>query len=105
MATINRPALGFLPRMITPQEAAAFLNVSSRTIIYWIKKDRIPYIKLPGGTERTQYRIPLGGLVSSLAGNYDLAEVLSEAEAHAEELGLSSEELKRVAIDGAGSAD
>jgi len=105
METITPPALGYLPQMITPQEAAAFLNVTSRTVLNWIDQDRIPYIRLPGGTERAQYRIPLSGLVSSLSGTFDLAAALEEGEAHARAAGLAGEDLRRLAADGTATAE
>jgi excisionase family DNA binding protein len=62
-----------LPRLISVEEAATLLAVSDTTVRNWIKNDAIPYIELPGGTERKRYRIPLQGLLTSLVGNYDLA--------------------------------
>lgn len=103
MATITPTQVspvGYLPQMITPQEAASFLHVSPRTVLNWIEQDRIPYITLPGGSERTQYRIPLSGLVSSLSGTFDLAAALAEGEARATELQLASDDLRRIAEEG-----
>ena len=62
-----------LPRLVSVEEAAALLAVADTTIRNWIKKDAIPYIVLPGGETRKQYRIPLQALLTTLAGNYDLA--------------------------------
>lgn len=62
------------PQLLTVREAAALLNVDERTIRRWIDAESIPYTKLPGG----RYRIPQGGLLSSLRGNYDLAAELRE---------------------------
>ena len=97
--TTTATPVGFLPQMITAQEAAAFLNVTSRTVLNWIHEDRIPYIELPGGSERAQYRIPLGALVSSLAGTYDLAAALADGQRRAVEAGLTGEVLKRATIE------
>jgi excisionase family DNA binding protein len=67
---------GTLPRLISVEEAAALLAVSDGTVRNWIKKDAIPYIELPGGESRKQYRIPLQGLLNTLSGNYNLASDL-----------------------------
>jgi excisionase family DNA binding protein len=64
------------PQLLTTGEAAALLKVSSRTILNWIHADRIPYVQLPPNGGRSEYRIPLQGLLSSLSGTYDLAEEL-----------------------------
>ncbi len=56
------------------------LAVSSSTVRNWIKDETIPYIELPrksGSRTRAQYRIPLQGLLNTLAGNYDLAGALA----------------------------
>jgi excisionase family DNA binding protein len=97
-ASIGSP-LSYLPRMLTPQEAGGFLNVSSRTVLSWIEQDRIPYVTLPGGTERSQYRIPLSGLVASLSGTFDLAAAVAEGEARVAEMELHTDELRRVAVE------
>lgn len=99
MATTISP-VGYLPQMITIQEAAEFLHVAPRTVLNWIAEDRIPYIRLPGGSERTQYRIPLGALVSSLTGSFDLSAALAEGEARAA-AALSDEDVKRAAVENA----
>jgi excisionase family DNA binding protein len=65
-----------LPRLVSVEEAAALLSVADTTVRNWIKKDAIPYIVLPGSETRKQYRIPLQALLTSLAGNYDLASDL-----------------------------
>jgi len=60
-------------RLITPQEAADLLRVSPHTVTNWIREERVPYVELPaadGG--RKTYRLPLGALIQSLSGNYDL---------------------------------
>jgi excisionase family DNA binding protein len=59
-------------RLITPQEAADLLRVSPHTISNWIKEGRVPYVELPGTDNRKSYRLPLGALIQSLSGNYDL---------------------------------
>jgi excisionase family DNA binding protein len=61
-------------RLISTQEAADLLGVNQRTVTYWITQDRVPYIKLPGGG----YRLPLGALLQSLSGNYDLLPHVKE---------------------------
>jgi excisionase family DNA binding protein len=63
------------PQLLTVSGAAELLNVSARTVHNWIKDDRIPYIELPGG----MYRIPQHALLSSLRGNYNLADDLEPA--------------------------
>lgn len=55
-------------RLLTTREAAELLNVSSRTVTNWIKANRVPFVRLPGG----EYRLPLDGLLDSLSGTYDL---------------------------------
>jgi excisionase family DNA binding protein len=80
-----------LPRLLSVDEAAELLAVSSSTIHNWIRDESIPYIKLPGGSERTRYRIPLQGLLNSLSGNYDLGGELArlnEAAAATSEAGM-----------------
>jgi excisionase family DNA binding protein len=64
-------------QLLTVRAAAEMLNVTPRTILAWIEKDAIPFIKLPGG-DKPSYRIPLHGLVDSLSGNYDLAADVEE---------------------------
>jgi excisionase family DNA binding protein len=55
---------------------ASLLRVSDRTIRRWIKAERIPFLRLPGG----EYRIPQGALLASLRGTYDLAGELRQLE-------------------------
>jgi excisionase family DNA binding protein len=55
-------------RLLTTREAAELLNVSARTVTNWIRRDRVPYLRLPGG----EYRLPLEGLLDSLSGTYDI---------------------------------
>jgi excisionase family DNA binding protein len=71
------------PQLLTTTEAAVLLKVSSRTILNWIGADTIPYVQLPSSGDRSEYRIPLQGLLSSLSGNYDLAGELRELDAAA----------------------
>jgi excisionase family DNA binding protein len=97
--TISSPATGFLPEMLTTQQAAALVNVTTATILNWIKADAIPYVQLPGGSERAQYRVPLGGLISSLSGTYDLGAAIREAEEHVRTAGLSGDDVKRIAVE------
>jgi excisionase family DNA binding protein len=71
-----------LPRLITVNQAAQMLAVSSETVRSWIDKGSIPHIVLPQSGTRREFRIPLQGLLSCLSGNYDLAaelESLNEA--------------------------
>lgn len=83
--TIKEPLVaggaGTLPRLISVEEAAALLRVSDTTIRNWIRKDAIPYIELPGGEHRKTYKIPLQGLLNTLAGNYDLSSDLQHLDA------------------------
>jgi excisionase family DNA binding protein len=65
-----------LPRLISVEEAAALLAVTDTTVRNWIKGEAIPYIELPSTGTRKRYRIPLQGLLNTLAGNYDLASDL-----------------------------
>lgn len=60
-------------QLLTVRAAADMLNVTPRTVLGWIEKEAIPFIRLPGGGDKTSYRIPLHGLVDSLSGTYDLA--------------------------------
>ena len=62
-----------MPVLLSTAEVAGALAVSRRTVVNWIDKDSIPFLKLPGGS-RSSYRIPLDGLLNSLGGNYDLTE-------------------------------
>jgi excisionase family DNA binding protein len=78
---------------VTTSEAAALLNVSKRTVVNWIHRDLVPYVRLPGG----EYRIPLGALLSSLSGTFDLSielEALDRATAD-----LDEDEAVRIAAD------
>lgn len=72
-------------RMITPQEAAKLVEVTSATVINWIDKGAIPYIELPSpGGKRRKFRIPLDGFLACFKGNFDLEGDLIETAAPAE---------------------
>jgi excisionase family DNA binding protein len=86
----------FAPQLIKPSEAAQILRVHVRTVQTWIEKGAIPYIELPTSGIQPSYRIPLQGLLSSLAGNYDLAGELEQLYAGPE---ASDVDLKAI-IDG-----
>lgn len=79
----------FATRMISTAEAGRLLGVTPRTIQNWIDKDAIPYVRLPSTGERPTYRIPLGALLDSLAGTYDLADTLTALEERARKAGLT----------------
>lgn len=68
------PTTAARPQLLTVNEAAALLKVSDRTIRRWIEAEKIPYLRLPGGS----FRIPQGALLASLRGTYDLAAELAE---------------------------
>ncbi len=74
------------PRLITTQEAASLLRVTPRTIVNWIERGSIPYLELPSGGTRKEYRIPEVALLRSLAGNFDLEAELERLEAAASEM-------------------
>src|ERR671918_601565 len=64
-------------RLLTTRRAAELLNVTPRTVTNWIRADRVPYVRLPGG----EYRLPLDGLLDSLSGTHDMrAEFADVAE-------------------------
>jgi excisionase family DNA binding protein len=67
-------------RLLTTNEAAQLLNVSSQTILNYIERDEIPYIQLPGGggRRRREFRIPMKGLLESLTGNYNPVQEINE---------------------------
>lgn len=79
MNRTRRPIEG-APTLITPDDAAALLSVSTSTIRSWIDKGSIPYVQLPGSSRRARYRIPLEPLLRSLSGNYDLAAGLGRGD-------------------------
>src|SRR5438105_807028 len=89
--------IGYAPRLITPDEAAGLLGVSTSTVRGWIKRGSIPYLKLPGTEERSTYRIPLDGLISSLSGNYDLAAAIRAADEKVGEAQLTADDLTEIA--------
>lgn len=68
------------PRLITTQEAASLLRVTPRTIVNWIERGSIPYLELPSGGTRKDYRIPEVALLRSLSGNFDLEAELERLE-------------------------
>ena len=57
-----------MDELLTTRQAAELLHVSPRTVTNWIRADRVPYVRLPGG----EYRLPLDGLLNSLTGTYDM---------------------------------
>lgn len=79
------------PRLITTQEAASLLRVTPRTIVNWIERGSIPYLELPSGGTRKEYRIPEVALLRSLAGNFDLEAELERLESATSE--MTEEEL------------
>jgi excisionase family DNA binding protein len=62
-------------RLLSTREAAELLNVSPRTVTNWIRADKVPYVRLPGG----EYRLPLDGLLDSLTGTHDMRPELQGA--------------------------
>ncbi|HET8956266.1 MAG TPA: helix-turn-helix domain-containing protein [Solirubrobacterales bacterium] len=80
------------PQLLTTNEAASLLKVSPRTILNWIHADRIPYVKLPPNGSRSEFRIPLQGLLSSLSGTYDLAQELRKLDEAAQADGRDAED-------------
>jgi excisionase family DNA binding protein len=81
------------PQLLTVAQAASLLNVNDRTVRRWISAESIPYLQLPSG----EYRIPLGALLSSLRGNYDLAGELQQLERRYAD--LSEEEIDAALTD------
>ena len=77
--------------LLTVSEAAEMLRVSQGTIRNWIAADSIPYVQLPPVGHRKQHRIPLDGLLGSLAGNYDLRGALREQNARMRKANLSED--------------
>jgi len=67
-------------RLITPQEAADLLRVSPHTITNWINDGLVPYVELPANGKRKNYRLPLGALIQTLSGNYDLLPHIEAAD-------------------------
>jgi excisionase family DNA binding protein len=74
------PVSGDASKLLTTNEAAQLLNVSSQTILNYIEREEIPYIQLPGGggRRRREFRIPMKGLLESLTGNYDPVQEINE---------------------------
>jgi excisionase family DNA binding protein len=58
-------------QLLSTRQAAELLNVSPRTVTNWIRADKVPYVRLPGG----EYRLPLEGLLDSLTGTYDMRTI------------------------------
>jgi excisionase family DNA binding protein len=82
---------GFEPRLITTKEAADLVRVSPRTILNWIGRGVVPYVELPSGGDRKEYRIPLGAFVSSLSGTYDMAKEVRALDERASAAGATDE--------------
>ena len=74
------------PRLITTNEAASLLRVTPRPIVNWIERGSIPYVELPSGGSRREYRIPEVALLRSLSGNFDLEAELERLETAAAEM-------------------
>ena len=74
------------PRLITTNEAASLLRVTPRTIVNWIERGSIPYVELPSGGSRREYRIPEVALLRSLSGNFNLEAELERLETAAAEM-------------------
>jgi len=74
------------PRLITTNEAASLLRVTPRTIVNWIERGSIPYVELPSGGSRREYRIPEVALLRSLSGNFNLEAELERLEIAAAEM-------------------
>lgn len=90
---MSQLSTSFKPQLIKVADAAALLHVSTSTIHNWIKDKAIPYVELPkpAGQTRVEYRIPLKGLVASLAGNYDMSADLAEMVAAAQAAGVDED--------------
>jgi len=85
------------PRLITTNEAASLLRVTPRTIVNWIERGSIPYVELPSGGSRREYRIPEVALLRSLSGNFNLEAELERLETAAAE--MTEEEMIDVLDD------
>jgi excisionase family DNA binding protein len=90
-----------MARLLTTREAGELLHVTPRTVTNWIRDERVPYVRLPGG----EYRLPLDGLLDCISGTYDLRtrvegaielEEGSRARRHADQALSMSERLARV---------
>lgn len=77
MAIRTRPTQS----MVKPSEAAKLLSVHHNTVLSWIREERVPYVKTPGG----HYLLPLAPLMQTLRGTYDLTSRLPEKEISEEE--------------------
>jgi hypothetical protein len=60
--------------------------VTPRTIVNWIDRGSIPYVELPSGGSRREYRIPEVALLRSLSGNFNLEAELERLETAAAEM-------------------
>ena len=67
-------------QLITVQEAADLLRVSSSTVNNWIREGLVPYIELPNSGSKPSHRLPLNALLQSLSGNFDLQPYVEAAE-------------------------
>jgi len=67
-------------------KAASLLRVTPRTIVNWIERGSIPYVELPSGGSRREYRIPEVALLRSLSGNFNLEAELERLETAAAEM-------------------
>lgn len=83
------PAVGSAVQLMSTKEVAALLNVSQRVVEHWAQKDKIPYLRLPGG----ELRVPLSGLLASLSGTFDLAGAIDQIDA----LDLDERDIDEVA--------
>jgi excisionase family DNA binding protein len=92
---MNTPLTGPAPRLLTTLEAADMLTVSRCTVLRWIDAGSIPYLEMPAADGGVQYRIPLQGLLSSLASLYDIEGDLRRADAASRALGLSETTFTR----------
>lgn len=88
------------PRFLTTAEAASLLNVSPRTVLNWIHEGSIPFIELPSGGRRKEYRIPEIALLESLSGNYDLVAELRSLDAQAKAVGMTEDEIADAVVAG-----
>lgn len=67
-------------QLITVQEAAELLRVSTSTVNNWIHDGLVPYIELPHSGPKPTHRLPLNALLQCLSGNYDLQPYVEAAE-------------------------
>jgi len=86
-----------LPRLVTVTQAARLLAVSGDTVRNWIRRRTIPYIILPHEEgAKSEYRIPLQGLLSCLAGTYDLGADLEAVARAAKEIDPAVDVLEKL---------